>query len=334
MKPLFVIVASVALIRSGWAAETIQQRLDRLQRGIDVASELGRIDRAKSLREELAEEARRAGNFVVAARQYELLLASRPGKRDRIRLFVELGRMRRALQDYTAAIRAYQDALHDDSKSWDANLELAQTYALADLNVLALELYKKCAKINREAPEAYQGMAQVYQKQGYLTKAIAEYKKALKVQESPDIYLAMADCYVRMDDLPKAAEILQEGKTLLPGADYDARLGDIFQRRGDLALASSAWEAALKADGKRDDLRLKLAMVYERLGRVADTDKMLRTLEAGYPQSPLVHFLRGWIHYERGDHAAARREALTVEKLGPTELVKHYNDRLLELSTQ
>lgn len=312
-------------------AETVQQRMDRLERGIDIASELGRFDRVQFLRRELASEAARAGSTALAARQYELLLASRPPKRERVKLFVELARMRRTQQNYAGAISAYQDARHDDRDNWDANLELAQTYAQLDLNVNARDTYLFCVKLSPRSVEAYQGLAGVYQRQGYLNKALENYQKALSIEKRPSIYLAMADCYVRMDQMDKATDILAQGKAMLPGADYDARVGDIYHRRGDLKDAAKAWEDALSADARRDDIRLKLAMIYERMNRSADTDRMLRKLEGSYPKSPLVHFLRGWVLYDRGDRSGALSEIRLVQSLSPTDLVKHYNDQLMDL---
>lgn len=331
MRHVFWLFVLSLFFPIGLRAETLQQRLDGLQHGIDSASELGRFDRVQALRLDLAREAAGAKRYALAARQYELLLAARPGKRERVKLFVELARMRRLSENFGGAISAYQDALHDDPKNWDANFELAQTNFQIDLNVAALSYYQRSLKIKPKSVDVYLGMAAVYQKQGFLNKAIKEYEKALKIQPRPEIYLAMADCYLRQDNMDKAADILQQGKAVLPWADYDARLGDIYHRRGDLIHAASSWEDSLKVDNKRDDIRLKLAMLYDRLGRRADTDRMLKKLEGSYPKSPLVHFLRAWIHYDRGDRETARLEAQRVERLAPTELVKHYNDRLLLL---
>ena len=60
----------------------------------------------------MAELAWQSGDHALAARQYELLLASRPRRTERVRLFMLLGREKEALQEYGAAIQAYEDALH------------------------------------------------------------------------------------------------------------------------------------------------------------------------------------------------------------------------------
>src|SRR5690348_3909565 len=82
------------------AAETPWERIRRLEGSINRASERGDFARVQSLRLELAQHTAGIGEYALAARQYELLLASRPRKFERVRYFIELGRMRDALQDY------------------------------------------------------------------------------------------------------------------------------------------------------------------------------------------------------------------------------------------
>ena len=80
---------------------------------INAASERGDFGEVQTQRTKLGEYAGSVGQFELAARQYELLLAARPGRSDRVRFSTKLGRMYVALGDYSRAIRAFDDALHD-----------------------------------------------------------------------------------------------------------------------------------------------------------------------------------------------------------------------------
>jgi tetratricopeptide (TPR) repeat protein len=310
-------------------AGTVEEITVRLQRSIDRASERGNYRQVQALRLELAQRYGAAGAYAQAARQYELLLASRPSKRDRVNYFVELGRMRDAGQNYSGAIAAYQDALHDAPKSWDANLNLARSYDHAELNSKAIEFYKRCISLRPTAHEPYEGLARVYQQLGFLNKAVLNYQKAIVLEKRPEIFLELSDVYARQGNISYAKDILHQGKARLPRADYDIQLGKIYRREGDWKNACTAWEEALKVDPKRDDVRLHLVQAYERLKRPADADRMLKQLLADYPQSPLVHFSRAWVLYVRGDRQGSRQEALKVQQLNPTPVVGHYNDELL-----
>ena len=139
----------------------------------------------------------------------------------------------------------------------------------------------------------------------------------------------MADCYVHLKDIGQAMDVLNQAKARLPRADYDVRLGEIYQSLGDMPHAATAWEEALKADPKRDDVRLKLTLIYDQLKRRRDTDRLFRELLAAYPQSPLVHYFKALVLCERGERSASREEALLVQSLSPTEGVSHFTELLL-----
>jgi len=265
----------------------------------------------------------------LAASQYELLLASRPGRRDRVKLFTQLGRMRVALQDYSRAIVAFENALHDNPKDWDANLERARAFSAIDLNQRAIESYLRCIRLKPELAAPYEELGRVYEKQGFLGKALSYYRLAVAREPKPDIYLHMADCFVHAKNYTQGIGVLEQAKAQLPHADYDVRLGDIYQSLGDISRASVAWEEAVKADPKRDDVRLKLSLIYDQLQRPAEADRVFKQLVTAYPKSPLVHYFKALVLCERGEKKASREEALLVETLSPTETVAHYNKLLL-----
>ncbi|OGR90042.1 MAG: hypothetical protein A2992_00660 [Elusimicrobia bacterium RIFCSPLOWO2_01_FULL_59_12] len=330
---LWLILLSLA-VPAGAAplvAGTAEEVVTRLQRSIDRASEKGQFRQVQTLRLELAQHYTASGAFALSARQYELLLASRPSKRDRVEHSIALGKMRDADRNYSGAIAAYQDALHDDPKSWDGNLYLAKAYDHAELNSKSIEVYKRCIALKPSQAEPYRGIANVYRQLGFLSKAIQNYQKSLALEKKPEIYLELSDTYARQGDIQRAREILQEAKAGLPRAEYDVRLGHLYARHGAMKKACRAWEEALDQDTRRDDVRLQLALAYDQLSRPADSDRVFRRLLADYPRSPLVHFSRAWVLYARGDREGARQEVIQVEQLGPTAVVKHYNEKLLAL---
>ncbi len=312
-----------------WPAVPLDVKAATLERSIDTAAEQGRIDQVEVFRLQLADRYVELKQIPEAIRQFELLLASRPSKTKRVRYFTRLGQLQDHIGDYGRAISSFQDALHDDPKDWDANVSLAGTYVHSELYTKALEVYQKCLKMRPAARSVYQAMASVYQHLGYFNKAIPFYEKALRLEPRPEIYLGIADCYVLQDNIPKATEVLQQAKSILPRADYDVRLGEIYQKQGRLTEAAGAWEEALKIDGARDDVKLRLAMTYDLLHRPAEADRLFKGLLAAYPESPLVHYLRALVLYDRGESEASKAEVRIVQRLAPTELVRYYNERLL-----
>src|SRR5262249_26539688 len=77
-------------------AGTSEEITNRLQREIDRASEQGNTTHVQTLRVQLAKQYGSIQQYALAARQYELILAARPSRHERVDFFVELGRMRDA----------------------------------------------------------------------------------------------------------------------------------------------------------------------------------------------------------------------------------------------
>jgi len=300
----------------------------QLQNQIDRASERGRFDEARVFRLQLAQQATGAGYFLEASRQYELLLASRPGKKERVRLFTELGRLREAVSDWSGAIAAYGDARHDDPKSWEATLSQARVYVRTRLFSQAEENYRICRNLRPDSVEAIEELAGVYRERGFLKKAIDTYEEAITLQPLPTSFMGLAECFRRRNDPERALATLRRGEAAAPSPIYNVLRGAIYRRQGKPVEAVQAWEQALDADGTRDDLRLSLVFLKEQLGQRHAADALVSRLLKQYPDSPLVRWTQAWLLQARGDRAGAQRAIRIVEDLSPTDLVKHYNQRL------
>ncbi len=303
----------------------------RLEQSIRRASEKGRLGDVWMLRRELADHARRMGAYGEAVRQYELLLASRPPKAERVKLFIELGRMREAVLDYRGAIRAYEDALHDNRKSFEAHMLLGKVYTHSDLYKQGVDSFQAAQALDSGSSQPHQALGDAYARRGYLEKAIHAYEDALSRDATlVSAYLGLADVYARMSNFTQAEETLQRAETMAPAAEYQVRLGLLHRRQGRLKKARETWEKALGNDPKRDDVRLDLALVDEALGDHPAADLLFADLLKRYPQSPLVLFFRARALARRGQTAEAKRLAVNALTLSPSTLVQHYNKKLIE----
>jgi tetratricopeptide (TPR) repeat protein len=328
---LSLLLGVANVVRAAAPASSTDGEVLRMEQAISEASEQGHLDQVALLRHKLAEYSEQNGYYLQAARQYELLLTLRPPRRERVRLSIKLGQMRDAVKDYRGAIQAYEDALHDDARSWDARLALGRAYANIDLFKQAEDTYRAAIQQNPNSSDAHREMAALYMKRGYLQRAQSSYENAIRLDpKKPEGYLGLADTYSRMSNFTFALGTLERGASIAPSPEYAIKTGDLYQRQGDWARAALSLEAALKNDAKRDDVRLNLVLLYDRLKRPEDANRLMKKLLASYPDSPLVHFVHAWVLLNRGDRAGANREALEVRRLRPTDLVSHYNDTMLE----
>lgn len=302
----------------------------QLRSAIDKASEKGRLDEVRALRLELAREATQNGYYFDAERQYELLLAARPGKKARVNLFTELGRLRESTGDDPSAVSAFEDARHDDPRAWTATLHLAQADTRLGLYKDAEAMYLKCLELRPGDLEARDGLGDMYRARGFLEQAMAIYQETIKRRPTAASFSGLADCYIRRNDIARAIATLQKAKASGVPGDYDTPLGFAYRRAGNFAQAAAVWEKVLADHPDRSDLKLNLVWAYIPLGRLRAADRLIEGLLTAYPRSPLVHFTAAWLKLRQGDVAAARRESARVDDLSPTDLVKHYNERLTQ----
>jgi tetratricopeptide (TPR) repeat protein len=300
----------------------------QLLSAIDRASENGHEAEVRALRLELARQATLNGYYFDAARQYELLLAARPAKKERVRLFTELGRLRESTGDYVGAIAAYEDARHDAPQTWEANLRLAEVYRHEGLYQQSEQVYLKCLLLRPNDLEARDGLGDLYRERGFLKQAIAVYSETLKRRPTAASFTGLSECYWRRNDFTNAIETLENGRRSKVPGDYDTPLGFVYRRQGKFPQAVAIWELALAAHPERSDLKMNLIWVYIPLGRLKDAERLVNELIDAYPKSPLVHYTLAWLKLRQGSLPTARRESARVTELSPTDLVKHYNERL------
>ena len=160
-------------------------KIEGLLSRIDRSSEKGDLDTVQDLRAKLADYAAGTGRYELAARQYELLLATRPApKGARAAFHSARDRCAWRFKDYSRAIASFDDALHDGPKDWDANLARARAFSAIDMNQRAIESYLRCIRLRPTEAAPYEELAGVYERQGFLGKALAIISRRWRVSPS------------------------------------------------------------------------------------------------------------------------------------------------------
>ena len=122
-KTLHVAVVVMGIWSPSFAGKQPQDvNITQMLADIEGASERGDFEKVQILRMRLADHSAKIGQHELAVRQYDLLLAGRPGKADRVRYCKRLGNSCMALEDYSRAIQAYQRAGFQTSDSVTADI--------------------------------------------------------------------------------------------------------------------------------------------------------------------------------------------------------------------
>lgn len=147
---------------------------------------------------------------------------------------------------------------------------------------------------------------------------------------NPVIYSKLGTCYQRTEQLAKAAEVYQ--RAIQNKADTDqthAEIGNILIRNGQLKPAVASMEQAAEMNLTNLQNLTNLATAYLHLGRLADTERVIKAILAQNERHSMAHNLYGILEIQRGDGNRARVHFEKAVELNPDLTEAYMNLGLL-----
>jgi Tfp pilus assembly protein PilF len=166
-------------------------------------------------------------------------------------------------------------------------------------------------------------MAVMYDSLGDIDKAIAEYKKALKIEgQNAVIHLNLAASYIKHNEADKAVAELNTAIGLDPEAvEPHAILALLYSSQGKSQEASREYEIALQNASKAQPKNIE---IYKALGELYLRQKNLQSAEKTYllildlaPGDAEAHFFLANIYEEAGEPLKAEKELKRAVELKP-----------------
>jgi len=166
--------------------------------------------------------------------------------------------------------------------------------------------FAQAAKPPEEHASDYYLHALILEKNGDLSKAAAEYEKALKLEPmSAYLHRSSASLALRMGELEKAAEEVDKAVALDP-KDHDTRIlaGEVYFTKGDVPEARAQLEQALRIQPDSEEALLNLAYVagLKEPQKALDYYKKYLAL---HPGSPRLYERMALLYQELGNNKAA-----------------------------
>jgi Flp pilus assembly protein TadD len=147
-------------------------------------------------------------------------------------------------------------------------------------------------------------------------------KAAREDPTNPMIYRQLGVCYQRQRQFDRAERVYQQAiRNKADGDQTYAELGEIHIRRGDLPHAVEFMERAARLNPVNLENLLNLATAYLHLGKVDETERVLRAIQVQNDRYAAAHNLFGILEIQRGRGAEAR---------GHFEKAVRYNPELAE----
>lgn len=166
-------------------------------------------------------------------------------------------------------------------------------------------------------PEVLLARARALRAEGDVAGAQERLEVALQAApDSDELRLELADLIVAEGREPYRAAVLLEGVRVRDGARWHLANGRLAELRGDDRGAEAAYARAL-AEEDDPDVRLRRALVLERLGRFDEAAAQLELLRAARPDDALVRARLAERHEAAGRLAEAEVELREAAEAQP-----------------
>ena len=217
---------------------------------------------------EQAERAFDAGQYAEAARLFEKAQQESPNCEARF----GLGVSRYRLQQFDAALIAFQSAVRCDPKMLLAYLAMAEAYAVRNNDQEALSAYIEALKLEPRNATALRGAASVYLRNKVAQKAIDTLELLVQVDaQDAQAHVDLGAEYLSTGDQDRAGQQFLEALRLQPGS-RTALLGlaNFYLRKGEDEQAITTLRKIVKLAPNAAEPRVLLGSAYNRLGRFQD----------------------------------------------------------------
>ncbi len=238
------------------------------------------------------------------------------------------GRVAAALNEFMTARVHLEKASRIDPTDLNASLMLGDiAYDQRDYGAAAAA-FKKATEIDPARPEGFYGLGSTLMRQTQYKEAAAALGKAAALgYKGQGIHLKLGEAYEALQDFNQAAASYEKHIALGPADPWTAyhRLGVCRTALGDYPAAVAALLEAVKVQPKDAEVRLALAVAYEKAGELENAETVYIALAEINPPEAKVYFRQVYKLYDlAGRHDRAVAPAKKLIELEPGNETNHY----------
>ena len=233
------------------------------------------------------------------------------------------------MEDYERARREYQAAVNIDPELGHAWLYQGVLHENESRFDQAISNYRTGIRNNPENMELRVALIGLLRKQGDVDGAVAEAKKALKINaNSLDVYNNMGLAYIDLEEFALAQFVYQKALTL-DGADQNAYIrcnyGWTMYLKGEKGLATFQLQKAVELDPELVPALIYLSKLYMEDRNYTDTIELLERAAAKAPDNHGVQMNLGVAYRGVGRLEDAAKAYQTAIALDSENVDPYYN---------
>lgn len=194
--------------------------------------------------------------------------------------------------NYAKALAHYQRALQQaDDDPTQAHIGLGLTLEMMEQSPQALRQYTAATKLQRENPEPYLGLSEIYKRHGKAKEGLDQLQQAIKAQpQNPLLHLKLAEALRDLGFKKQALRAIQNAIIIEPDKSFfHYWMGDLCLAMKSFEAALDAYRAAIELAPSDDHLFARASLAFWGAGKHAEAVKAVRLASDLNPEK-LVYY--------------------------------------------
>lgn len=269
------------------------------------------------------------------ARASEVLDSAKAARQSEPRLSFYSGLVHEKLRQHSRAADAYGEVPRNSDLFHEARLRRAGSLSLMGQTARALDLLRRGLDEKPDYLALYPAYARVLERAGEPRRAESFLRNALRTHPAPEVFEALAALYERQGRLGEAILLLTDAVTARPGDEMLLfTLGAVYERQGEIEKSLEQMRAVLAVNPDNSAALNFIGYTLAEAGRdFEEAERLLtRALEIKPDNGAYMDSL-GWVYFRQGDFERAVDILERAAALAPGEPVinEHLGDAYSEV---
>ncbi|MDD5022317.1 MAG: hypothetical protein PHR82_09355 [Endomicrobiaceae bacterium] len=250
-------------------------------------------------------------------------------KKQKFQIYIYLIDTYKYMNNYNSAIEVCKEAEFLYPKNILPKIILADIYMDNILYENAKNKYKEALLIDKNSRQANVKIADIYAMQGAFDLAFKHYETAQKIQQDVSTSIKMAKAAIELGFVDKAINMLEQIYRIKIDNNIAITLANLYKEHGRFKDAEKTLLLVLETNGNNLDVSLNLASLYILFQHYDKAKAMLLSTKSKFPDTEVVDFLLAETYYYLSDKKTAINIMNKIIATTKSEYIRKHSENML-----